>query len=79
MAQTRHCFVTEVKTEAKLKEYRAYHDAIFPEVAAGLRAAGITQLTIFLVPGTRTIVMRVVEACCRPRAQLRVWPARVSR
>ena len=38
--------------EGKLDEYRSYHDNIWPEVAAGLRAAGITQLTIFMVCAT---------------------------
>ena len=48
--------------EGKLDEYRHYHDHIFPEVAAGLRAAGMTQLTIFQAPGTNTIVMYITTA-----------------
>ena len=39
------CFTTEIK-EGKLAEYRNYHDNIFPEVAAGLRAAGVTQVQL---------------------------------
>eukprot|EP00933_Yihiella_yeosuensis_P036310 TRINITY_DN30061_c0_g1_i1.p1 TRINITY_DN30061_c0_g1~~TRINITY_DN30061_c0_g1_i1.p1 ORF type:complete len:144 (+),score=29.90 TRINITY_DN30061_c0_g1_i1:40-471(+) len=57
----RHCFVTEVK-EGKLEEYVHYHDNIFPEVAKGLRAAGITLLTIFQVPETRKLVMNIETA-----------------
>ena len=32
---------TEVK-EGKIDEYLKYHDEIWPDVAAGLRAAGVT-------------------------------------
>ena len=34
-------FTTEVK-EGKIDEYLKYHDEIWPDVAAGLRAAGVT-------------------------------------
>ena len=34
-------FTTEVK-EGKIDEYLKYHDDIWPDVAAGLRAAGVT-------------------------------------
>ena len=57
----RSCFFTEVKA-GKLAQYRHYHDNIYPEVARGLRAAGVTQLTIFLVPGTRKLVMYIHTA-----------------
>ena len=61
MADSRYCFITEVK-EGKLDEYRHCHDNVFPEVAAGLRAAGMTQLTIFQAPGTNTIVVYITTA-----------------
>eukprot|EP00041_Stephanoeca_diplocostata_P020561 m.462958 g.462958 ORF g.462958 m.462958 type:complete len:189 (+) comp21606_c0_seq2:62-628(+) len=57
----RHCFVTNV-LPGKMEEYRHYHDNIYPEVASGLRAAGITQLTIFQAPGSNTIVMYITTA-----------------
>eukprot|EP00428_Durinskia_dybowskii_P069126 CAMPEP_0170404754 /NCGR_PEP_ID=MMETSP0117_2-20130122/26804_1 /TAXON_ID=400756 /ORGANISM="Durinskia baltica, Strain CSIRO CS-38" /LENGTH=165 /DNA_ID=CAMNT_0010661799 /DNA_START=50 /DNA_END=543 /DNA_ORIENTATION=+ len=57
----RHCFFTEVK-DGRLQEYLDYHDNIYPEVAAGLRAAGVTQLTIFNVPCTRQLVMYIETA-----------------
>lgn len=57
----RHCFFTEVK-EGKLEEYLKHHDNIWPEVAAGLRTAGVTQLTIFNVPGTRKLVMYITTS-----------------
>ena len=34
-------FTTELK-EGKIDEYLKYHDEIWPDVAAGLRAAGVT-------------------------------------
>lgn len=58
LRRRRKCLVTEVK-EGKLEEYKNYHDNIWPEVAAGLRAAGIKQLIIFCVPGTRRLVMYI--------------------
>eukprot|EP00746_Dinoflagellata_sp_MGD_P003027 gnl/MRDRNA2_/MRDRNA2_105902_c0_seq1.p2 gnl/MRDRNA2_/MRDRNA2_105902_c0~~gnl/MRDRNA2_/MRDRNA2_105902_c0_seq1.p2 ORF type:complete len:131 (+),score=23.98 gnl/MRDRNA2_/MRDRNA2_105902_c0_seq1:92-484(+) len=57
----RHMFFTEVK-EGKLDEYIKYHDYIYPEVAAGLRMAGMTSLRIFLVPGTRKLCMYIETA-----------------
>ena len=57
----RHCFFTHVKA-GKLAQYRHYHDNIFPEVVRGLRAAGVIQLTIFLVPGTSKLVMYIATA-----------------
>jgi len=61
MANTRTCFITEIKP-GKIDEYRRYHDNIFPEVVAGLRSAGVAQLTIFQLPGTSTLVMYIVTA-----------------
>eukprot|EP00050_Salpingoeca_kvevrii_P004181 m.245512 g.245512 ORF g.245512 m.245512 type:complete len:118 (-) comp10958_c0_seq2:135-488(-) len=57
----RHCFFTEVK-EGKIDEYINYHENIYPEVAAGLRVAGVTQLVIFRVPGTRRLIMTIETA-----------------
>ena len=37
-------------------------DNIWPEVCAGLRAAGVSQLTIFNAPGTNTLVMHITTA-----------------
>ena len=52
-----------VVQEGKLDEYRSYHDNIWPEVAAGLRAAGITQLTIFMVCACAPYVCECVCVC----------------
>jgi len=58
----RHCFVTSLPSEAKLASYLHHHDNIYPEVCTGLRAAGITQLTIFRVPDTLRLCMYIVTA-----------------
>jgi len=57
----RHCFFTTAR-DGKLKEYIHWHDNIFPEVCAGLRAAGITSLTIYNQPGTNVLVMNIHTA-----------------
>ena len=44
-ANNQHCFVTTI-TDEKLPGYRHHHDNIWPEVAAGLRAAGIASLNL---------------------------------
>merc|ERR1711934_1197170 len=54
----RHCFTVEVKPE-HLEDYKKHHDNIWPEVAGGLRAAGIKQLTTFQLPGTNRLVMYI--------------------
>ena len=56
----RHCFTTTVKP-GKLEEYIKMHDNIYPEVAAGLRACGVTQLTIFLQPGNPARLIMYIE------------------
>jgi len=62
MASSRHMFTTIIK-DGKLDEYRKYHDEIWPEVAAGLRTCGVTQLTIFLVPDdSRRLIMYITTA-----------------
>jgi len=62
MANTQHCFVTTI-TDEKLPGYRHHHDNIWPEVAAGLRAAGIASLKIYSMPsgkpGINTLVMNI--------------------
>ena len=60
-AKTRHCFITEVK-EGKIDEYINFHDNIWPEVCAGLRAAGLVSLHIYRVPGSRTLVLNIETA-----------------
>ena len=48
--------------EDKLDLYKDHHDNIFPEVAAGLRKAGVKQLYIYRLPGTNQQVMYITTA-----------------
>ena len=48
-SNTQHTFVTSI-TDEKLPGYKHHHDNIWPEVAAGLRAAGIASLKIYCMP-----------------------------
>ena len=57
----RYAFTTTVK-DGKMEEYLHYHDHIWPEVCRGLRAAGVTQLTIFRAPQTATLFLYVTTA-----------------
>ncbi len=57
----RYAFTTTVK-DGKMEEYLHYHDHIWPEVCRGLRAAGVTQLTIFRAPQTSTLFLYVTTA-----------------
>lgn len=57
----RHVFTATVKP-GLIDEYLAYHDAIWPEVAAGLRQAGILHLHIWRVPATSDLVMTIETA-----------------
>ena len=54
----RYCFYTTVKAE-KLDLYKDHHDNIFPEVAAGLRKAGVLELYIWRLTGTNQQVMYI--------------------
>jgi diketogulonate reductase-like aldo/keto reductase/L-rhamnose mutarotase len=57
----RHTFITTLR-EGKAAGYRDYHDNIYPEVAAGLRTAGVKQLNIYQQPGTNVLVM-TIDTC----------------
>ena len=59
--EMRYAFTTTVK-DGKMEEYLHYHDHIWPEVCRGLRAAGVTQLTIFRAPNTSTLFLYVTTA-----------------
>jgi L-rhamnose mutarotase len=57
----RYVFTTTVKP-GKIDGYLHYHDNIWPEVAAGLRQAGLTELHIYRVPGTDRLIMVIETA-----------------
>ena len=60
-AMRRWCFTVLVKPD-KLAAYKQHHDEIWPEVAGGLRRAGLRALTTWQLPGTNRLVM-YIETC----------------
>jgi L-rhamnose mutarotase len=62
LKQSRHMFIAECPTDEQFSEYKRWHAQLFPEVARGLRAAGVTQLTIWNPPKTRTLLMYIATA-----------------
>ena len=57
-AMRRWCFTVLVKPD-KLAAYKKHHDEIWPEVAGGLRRAGLRALTTWQLPGTNRLVMYI--------------------
>jgi L-rhamnose mutarotase len=51
---TRHAFTMKLK-RGTIAEYKKRHDAIWPELAEALRAAGISNYSIFLDEQTLTL------------------------
>src|SRR5579871_1227824 len=58
----RCCLTLDLKDDPRLiAEYRAHHDAIWPEVVRSLKDAGIQELEIYLL-GTRLfMILETVE------------------
>jgi L-rhamnose mutarotase len=54
----RHVFLGTVK-DGRMDEYLHHHDNIWPEVAAGLRVAGVTHLHIWRLGDSNTLVMTI--------------------
>ena len=54
MRTIRHAFTMKLKPGFE-EEYRKRHDAIWPELAKELRAAGISDYSIFLDAESRTL------------------------
>jgi L-rhamnose mutarotase len=50
----RHAFLMKLKPGYEA-EYKRRHDAIWPELATALRAAGVSDYSIYLDPATRTL------------------------
>jgi|TARA_B110000208_G_scaffold30453_1_gene40077 2-keto-4-pentenoate hydratase/2-oxohepta-3-ene-1,7-dioic acid hydratase in catechol pathway/L-rhamnose mutarotase len=60
-AMRRYMFTVEVKPEC-LASYKSHHDNIWPEVAAGLRRAGIAQLTTWQLGNSTRLFMYIETA-----------------
>ena len=60
-AHGRYCFTVEVKPEC-LASYKRHHDEIWPNVAGGLREAGVARLVTFQLGDTNRLVMYIETA-----------------
>jgi L-rhamnose mutarotase len=48
MAITRHCLMLDLRDDPTvIAQYDAYHEAVWPEVLAALKASGIIDMTIW--------------------------------
>jgi L-rhamnose mutarotase len=53
----RHCLTLDLKDDpALIAEYRRYHEHVWPEILASLRASGIVDAEIYL-RGTRMVMI----------------------
>jgi L-rhamnose mutarotase len=62
----RHAFLMKIKPGCEA-EYKRRHDAIWPELAAELRAAGVSDYSIYLDPSTLTlfaVLKRTADHSC---------------
>ena len=60
MAAQKYCLALDLKDDAQLMaEYKAYHQAVWPEIIASIKESGITVLEIYNV-GNRMFM--IIEA-----------------
>jgi L-rhamnose mutarotase len=54
----KHCFALDLKDdEQAIREYKALHTAVWPEIIKSLEAAGIEQLEIYLAGNRLFMIM----------------------
>jgi L-rhamnose mutarotase len=57
----RYCLALDLKNDpALIAEYRRYHETIWPEITASIKAAGIEDMEIYLL-GTRLFMIMEVN------------------
>jgi L-rhamnose mutarotase len=57
----RHCLTLDLKNDPKLiAEYCQYHEKIWPEITASIKAAGVQDMEIYLL-GTRMFMIVEVD------------------
>lgn len=60
---TKYCWALDLKDDEQLiQEYKAYHTAVWPEVIASIRAAGVEDLEIYAVGNRLFMIMTVNES-----------------
>ena len=58
----RYCLTLDLKDDPELiREYRRHHRAVWPEVTASMRQAGVVDLELYLL-GTRLVMILEVDA-----------------
>ncbi|MGN6416955.1 MAG: L-rhamnose mutarotase [Pseudobacter sp.] len=59
----RHCFALDLKKNTELiNEYEAYHQAVWPEIIASIKEAGIEDLQIYRVENRLFMIMEVHDS-----------------
>jgi len=62
MQLKRYCLLLDLKDDAQLiKEYEAYHIAIWPEISRSIKDAGIVSMEIYRVGNRLCMIMEVNE------------------
>lgn len=58
----RYCFATDLKNDPQLiAEYEQYHQRIWPEIAASIKDAGITDMEIFRIENRLFMIMETTD------------------
>ena len=59
----RYCLTLDLKNDPNLiAEYKKYHEKIWPEITASIRAAGIEDMEIYLLGTRMFMIMEVNES-----------------
>lgn len=57
---TKYCWALDLKDDEQLiQEYKAYHQAVWPEIVASIKAAGVEGLEIYAVGNRLFMIMTV--------------------
>ena len=63
MQLKRYCLLLDLKDDAQLiKEYEAYHIAIWPEISRSIKDSGIVSMEIYRVGNRLSMIMEVNES-----------------
>jgi len=58
----RYCLALDLKNDpALIREYEAYHKAVWPEIVKSIRSAGIESLEIYRIENRLFMIMEVNE------------------
>jgi L-rhamnose mutarotase len=58
----RHCFALDLKDDPELiREYEAYHQAVWPEILDSIRKSGIQHMEIYRIQNRLFMIMDTAE------------------